>query len=103
MSIANPLTASSVIAQASKISIIEGTKEKAFKPDLAIFSQNVLEISALGIEKLKKETQVAGSKKIEDIANNVIRVSSTISRAKFVGTLTYNQATYLYNKIASLL
>jgi hypothetical protein len=103
MSIANPLTASSVIPQASKILITKGTKEKTFKPDLAIFSQDVLEISTLGIVKLKKQTQLAGSKKIEDIANNVIRVSSTIGRAKFVGTLTNSQATYLYNKIASLL
>ncbi len=103
MSIANPLTASSVIPQASKILITEGTKEKALKPDLAVFSQDVLEISTLGIEKLQKETQLAASKKIEDIANDVIRVSSTIGRAKFVGTLTNSQATNLYNKIASLL
>ena len=103
MSIANPLTASSVIPQASKILMTEGTKEKALKPDLAVFSQDVLEISTLGIEKLQKETQLAASKKIEDIANDVIRVSSTIGRAKFVGTLTNSQATNLYNKIASLL
>ncbi|MEW6994587.1 hypothetical protein AADZ84_10025 [Colwelliaceae bacterium MEBiC 14330] len=103
MSIANPLTASSVIAQAKKISIIEGTKEKVVKPDLAVFSQDVLEISALGIEKLQKESQVAASKQIEDIANDVIRVSSTIGRGQTVGNLTNSQATSLYNKIASFL
>jgi len=103
MSIANFLTASSDIPRslASKTDIV--AKEKALKPDLGGFSRDVVEISKLGLEKQQKETQVDASRKIEDIANEVIRISSTIGRARSVGNLTNSQATSLYNKIATLL
>ena len=103
MSIANPLTASSVIQQSVKSIATEVNKEKPLKPDLGIYSKEVVEISKLGIDKLQKETQVEATKKIEDIASEVVRVSSTIGRAQSVGNLTNSQATNLYNKIASLL
>lgn len=103
MSIANPLTASSDISRsfASTTATIE--KAKPLKPDLGVFSSDVVEISRLGIEKQQKELQVEASREIEDIASEVIRISSTIGRARSVGHLTNSQATNLYNKIASLL
>jgi hypothetical protein len=103
MSIATQLTASSDIAQSfgSKIDVIG--KEKPVKPDLGVFSTDVVEISRLGIEKQQKEIQVEASREIEGIANEVIRISSTIGRARSVGNLTNTQATNLYNKIATLL
>ena len=103
MSIANPLTASSVIQRAFIPKSEEFSKEKPLKPDLGVFESDVVKISLLGLEKQQKETQVEASRKIEDIANEVIRVSSTIGRARSVGNLTNSQATSLYNKIAGLL
>lgn len=103
MSIANPLTASSVIQLAFMPKSEGFSKEKPLKPDLGVFESDVVKISLLGLEKQQKETQVEASRKIEDIANEVIRVSSTIGRARSVGNLTNSQATSLYNKIASLL
>lgn len=103
MSIATPLTASSDISRNLDLRIKITGKEKPLKPDLGIFSTDVVEISRLGIEKQQKEIQIEASREIEDIANEVIRVSSTIGRARSVGNLTNNQATNLYNKIAALL
>ncbi|PKI14765.1 hypothetical protein [Colwellia sp. 12G3] len=103
MSIANPLTASSDISRSFASRIQAPEKENPLKPDLGVFSADVVEISRLGIEKQQKETQVEASREIEDIASEVIRISSTIGRARSVGNLTNNQATNLYNKIASLL
>jgi len=103
MSIANPLTASSEITRSIRPIAIAISKEKPLKPDLGIFSKDVVEISKLGIEKQQKETQVETSREITDIASEVIRISSTIGRAQSVGNLTNSQATNLYNKIASLL
>ena len=103
MSIATPLTASSDITRSfgSKIEVIG--KEKALKPDLGAFSTDVVEISRLGIEKEQKETQVEATRKIESIASEVVRISSSIGRAQSVGNLTNSQAINLYNEIASLL
>ena len=103
MSIANPLTASHAIQRALMPKSEEISKEKPLKPDLGVFSRDILDISKLGLEKQHNEIQIEASKKIEDIANEVIRISSTIGKAKAVGNLTPNQATKLYNEIANLL
>jgi hypothetical protein len=103
MSVSNPLTASSDISRSLVFNGSSPTKEKPLQPDLGVFSQDIVEISQLGIEKQQKETQVEAVRKIEDIANEVIRVSSTIGRARSVGNLTNSQATILYSKIAALM
>jgi hypothetical protein len=103
MSTANPLTASSDIPRSFGSRIEAIGKEKPLKPDLGVFSTDVVEISRLGIEKQQKEKQVEASRVIEDIASEVVRISSSIGRARSVGNLTNNQATNLYNKIASLI
>jgi hypothetical protein len=46
--------------------------------------------------KKQKEIQVEATRKIEKIAIEVIRSSSTIGRAHSVGNLSNNQATSLY-------
>jgi len=102
MSVANPLTASSDIARSIVLNT-SFTKEKPLKPDLGVFESDIVKISQLGLEKQQKETQVEASRKIEDIANEVIRINSTIGRARSINNLTNNQATDLYNKISSLL
>jgi hypothetical protein len=102
MSVANPLTASSDIARSIVLNT-SFTKEKPLKPDLGVFESDVVKISQLGLEKQQKETQVEASRKIEDIANEVIRINSTIGRARSINNLTNNQAMELYNKISSLL
>lgn len=103
MSIATPLTASSAIARSFGSKIEVTRKEKPVKPDLGAFSTDVVEISRLGLEKEQKETQIEASRKIEGIADEVVKISSTIGRARSVGNLTNNQAINFYNKIASLL
>ncbi|WP_057830872.1 hypothetical protein [Colwellia sp. TT2012] len=103
MSIANPLTASSVIQRAFMPKSEEVSKEKPLKPDLGIYAKDIVEISKLGLEKQQKEAQVKAVSEIKDIANEVISVNSTIGRARSVGNLTKDQATELYNKISSLL
>jgi hypothetical protein len=103
MSVSNPLTASSDITRNLVFNGSYSTKEKPLKPDLGVFSKDIVEISQLGIEKHQKETQVEAVRKIEDIANEVIRVSSTIGRAQSIGNLTNSQATDLYRKIAALM
>lgn len=103
MSIATPLTASSVIQRAFIPKSEEVSKEKPLKPDLGVYAKDIVEISKLGLEKQQKETQVEASRKIEDIADEVIRISSTIGKAKAIGNLTHSEATNLYNKIANLL
>lgn len=103
MSVSNPLTASSDIARSLVFKANTVTQEKPLKPDFGVFSKDIVDISLLGLEKQQKETQVEASRKIEDIANEVIRVSSTIGRAKSIGNLTNSQATNLYRKIAALM
>ncbi|MBA6364185.1 hypothetical protein H4J56_02990 [Colwellia sp. BRX8-4] len=103
MSVANQLTASSDIARSLFFNKASITKDKPLKPDLGVFSTDVVEISKLGIEKQQKEIQIEASREIEGIASEVIRISSTIGRALSVGNLTNSQATNLYNKIATLL
>jgi len=103
MSIANPLTASSVIQRAFIPNSDEVSKEKPLKPDLGIYAKDVVEISKLGLEKQQKETQVEASRSIDDIANEVVKISSSIGKARAIGNLTHSQATNLYNKISGLL
>ena len=103
MSIANPLTASSAIQTNLRPKVEELTREKPLKPDLGVFESDMVKISQLGIEKQQKEVQMEASRSIEEIANEVIRVSSSIGRARSVGSLTNSQASDLYNKIAGLL
>jgi hypothetical protein len=103
MSVSNPLTASSDISLSLVFNRSSPTKERALQPDLGVFSQDIVEISQLGLEKQQKETQVEASRKIEDIANEVISVSSTIGRARSIGSLTHSQATTLYRKISALM
>ena len=103
MSVINPLTAGTDIARALSTTSTSPPKESPLKPDFGSFAADVVNISLLGLEKQQKEVQVEASRKIEDIANEVIRISSTIGRARSIGNLTSNQASELYNKIANLL
>jgi hypothetical protein len=101
----NPLTAS-IDIQKSAYSFkpsAEATSTKVSKTNLGEFSDDILNISTLGHEKQRKETQLQTSQEINDIANDVIRVSSSIGRARTSGNLTNSQATSLYQKIAALL
>ncbi len=103
MSAIPPLTASSDIARSSPKETPPFTKGSPLKPHLGAFAADVVNISSLGVEKQQKEIEVNAARKIEDIANEVVRVSSTIGRARSVGSLTNSQASELYNKIASLI
>tara|TARA_B100000809_G_scaffold258062_1_gene300657 strand:+ start:103 stop:414 length:312 start_codon:yes stop_codon:yes gene_type:complete len=103
MSIAIPLTASSVIQLSIISTSAEISKDKLLKSDLGIYAKDIVAISRLGIEKHQKEEQVEATRKIEEIPSEVIRISSTIGRANIIGNLTNNQATNLYHKIATLL
>ncbi len=103
MSVINPLTASSDIARAVAKTIPPLTDSSPIKPTLGSFAADVVKISTLGLEKQQKEIQIDASNKVEDIANKVIRVSSSIGRARSVGNLTNHQASELYSKIANLL
>ena len=103
MSIANPVTASSDIQRSVKLKQNLTTKENPLTPDLGVFSANVVKISQLGLDKQQQETQTEAVRKIEEIAGEVIKISTTIGKARSVGNLTNSQATKLYNKIANLL
>lgn len=105
MIMSNPLTAASDIQRAIKLSPMQSdTRMKsAFGPNLGEFANDVLKVSDLGREKLQKEQQLEQSQEIREIANDVVRVSSSIGRARSSGGLTSHQATSLYNKIAALL
>lgn len=104
----NPITASIDIQKASATSepsavIIDSTADKAKEGKLGEFADDILNISTLGHEKQSKEAKLQASQQINDIANDVIRVSSSIGRARTLGNLTNSQATSLYKKIAALL
>lgn len=101
----NPLTASLDIQKAGSSfkPSTEATSPKEKETKLGEFADDILNISTLGHEKQRKETQLQKNQEIKDIANDVIRVSSSIGRARTLGTLTNSQATDLYNKIAALL
>ena len=103
MSIATPLTASNAIARVIPSTITPQSKSKPIKPELGVFAKDILEISKQGLEKQRSEAQLNASKEINDIASDVVRVSSSIGRAKSLGNLTTEQAAALYQKISSLL
>jgi hypothetical protein len=101
----NPLT-TSIDIQKSASSLkpsAEVTSTKVSKANLGEFADDILIISTLGHEKQRKETQLQTSQEINNIANDVIRVSSSIGRSRTSGNLTNSQATSLYQKIAALL
>ena len=107
----NPLTASIDIQKATysfkNLTIVTGEtvdKTKSGKlGEFGEFADDILNISTLGLEKQRKETQLQSNQEINDIANDVIRISSSIGKARSSGNLTNSQATNLYNKIAALL
>lgn len=103
MSIANPLTAGTEIQRAAASRTQVASEAKATKTEFGVFSGDILEISNLAREKLQKETQVDATRKIEKIANEFIRVSSSIGRNQSTGNLNHEQATSLYKAIAALL
>lgn len=104
----NPLTASTDIQKSAStlkplVKEIGPMVNKVNGENLGEFTDDILNISTLGRKKQRQETQLETSQKINDIANDVIRVSSSIGRARTSGNLTNSQATNLYNKIAALL
>jgi hypothetical protein len=100
----NALTASIDIQKTASTfqPLAKVTTETVNKKNLGEFADDILTISTLGHEKQRVEAQLQASQKINDIANDVIRVSSSIGRARTLGNLTNSQATDLYNKIAAL-
>ncbi len=105
MSTAFPLTASSDIQRGDRFSLFNqnNTTSKQEKTLFGVYTDDIVEISKLGLEKQQKAKQIETSKEIDDIANEVIRISSTIGKSRSAGSLTQSQAVKLYNKIASLL
>jgi hypothetical protein len=104
----NPLTASIDIQKAASsfknLTAVTGeTVDKTKSGKLGEFADDILNISTLGLEKQRTETQLQLNQEINDIANDVIRVSSSIGKTRSSGNLTNSQATNLYNKIAALL
>jgi hypothetical protein len=101
----NPLTASIDIQKAAPIlqQLAKVTNKTVNEKKLGEFADDILNISTLGHEKQRKEAQLQANQTIDDIANDVIRVSSSIGRARTSGNLTNSQATNLYRKIAALL
>jgi len=103
MSIENPLTTSNAIARVTPPTLSPPIKLNPLKPDLGIFADDILDISQQGLNKQQSESHIQASKDIEQLANEVVRVSSTIGRARSLGNLSTKQALALYNQIASLL
>jgi len=75
------------------------TEVESVKPGLS----DLVEISTIATEKQQQATQLEASKQIKEIAMDVVRVSSTIGKARSSNSLTNSQATELYQKIAKLL
>ena len=101
----NPLTASIDIQKAAYVfeqtTSVKNNAESGRK--LGEFADDILNISTLGQEKQRTEAQLEANIKINDIANEVVKVSTSIGKARFSGSLTHSQATDLYNKIAAIL
>ncbi len=98
----SPLTASIDIQKASITLDTSAIPNKIVnKKTLGEFADDILTISSLGQEKQHKENQINNQEM--EMANDVVRVSSSIGRAQSLGSLTNNQAIKLYNKIAALL
>jgi len=101
----NPLTAS-IDIQKTAVAFEQSSKvtgKAVSQKNLGEFADDILNISTLAHEKQQAEVQLHASQEINEIANDVIRVSSSIGRARTLGSLTNSQATSLYNKIAALL
>ncbi|WP_114325248.1 hypothetical protein [Candidatus Colwellia aromaticivorans] len=101
----NPLTASIDIQRTTSTfkQLAKVTNETENKTKLGEFADDILNISTIGHQKQRTEAQLQANQKINDIANDVIRVSSSIGKARTLGNLTNSQATNLYNKISALL
>ncbi|RHW75977.1 hypothetical protein [Colwellia sp. RSH04] len=98
-----PLTAGIEINRVTSSNAGSSTKPPFLQSTLGQYADDVVNISGLAQEKLQQENQLGAAQQINDIANDVIRVTSTIGRAKSSGNLSQSQATDLYNKIANLL
>jgi len=103
MSIVNPLTVNSDIARANSASNSLPMINTEIKSSYNEFNGDTVEISSLGSKRLQEDKQSQTTRKIEDVANEAISLSSTIGRIDFTGNLNHAQAKELYNKIASLL
>ncbi len=84
-------TASKALSQQANISDVD---KKLVVDTIAISKQ--------GAEIQQQESQLSAATN-RDVANDMIRVSSTIGKSQSVGNLTNNQATELYEQIAKLL
>jgi len=99
----SPLTAGIEINRANTSTADTSAKAPYLQSTFGQNASDVVNISSLAREKLQQENQLEASQKINEIADDVIRVTSTIGRAKSSGNLSQSQATELYNKIANLL
>mgnify|MGYP000088103645 FL=1 len=97
------LTISNSILRIPPVNIKIESELTPIKPVQNEFSDSVVEISQLAVTLQTNEAQQSAVKEIEKIADDVVRVSSTIGKAKSQGNLTAEQAADLYNKIAQLL
>ncbi len=100
----NPVNTNSTIIQHGlnmKTSTLnaEPTSVKTGAPDLS----DLVEISKLATERQQQKTQLETSKRIKEVAVDVVKISSTIGKAQSSNNLTNNQAIELYQKIAKLL
>ena len=104
MSAINPLTAGIAIQLASTASL---SQQDNFMPEnKAIFGENtqdIVNISTLGREKLQQESLTKQASKVQALGIEVVRVSSSIGKSQAQGNLTSKQALALYNDIAALL
>ncbi|MFT7005707.1 MAG: hypothetical protein ACJAXJ_000206 [Colwellia sp.] len=78
------------------------TEQIRFQP-LATAISDLVEISKLATEKQQQATQLNASKQIEEVATDVVKISTTIGKARSSNNLTNSQAIELYQKIAKLL
>jgi hypothetical protein len=78
------------------------TEQIRFQP-LAKAISDLVEISKLATEKQQQATQLDASKQIKEVAIDVVKISTTIGKARSSNNLTNSQAIELYQKIAKLL
>lgn len=105
MSIISPLTAGSEIVRAKpQISAPLITENNNIKGSSVFgeFANDIVKISSLGQEKQQTERQLNDSN-VDNIANEVIRINTSIGKSKSLGNLTNSQATELYRSISQLL
>ena len=104
MSVASPLTAGSEIAVSSiteqRTSVVDETNLS--QSQFGQFNQDIVTISKLAREK-QQQSERSAEQEIQQIATDVIRVTSTIGLSKAAGNLTETQASKLYKEIAALL